>query len=169
MQVFPRIDAVAVMPRELGALVPIGQFFPKRADFVLAQKTEIELPVAADRQRLIEQADLFECGSFEYKTNRRKSIPGKLLQEIVVFDPIVEFFAAGDHHAVDGVLLPARRQRAGGKGIRLARHRLLRGRSADRIGLRAGAGFRADHGGHVRAAQSVHRHSLRRDRSKSSS
>ena len=73
--------------------------------------------------------------------------------------------AAGHHHAQHGVLVPARRQRAGRKGVRLARHRLLRGGSADLVGLRAGAGFRADHGGHVRAAQSDHRHSLRRDRS----
>ena len=73
--------------------------------------------------------------------------------------------AAGHHHAVDGVLLPARRQRAGGEGVRLARHRLLRGRGADRLRLRAGAGFCADHGGHVRAAQSHDRHSLWRDRS----
>ena len=75
--------------------------------------------------------------------------------------------AAGHHHAQHGVLVPARRQRAGGKGVRLARHRLLRGGSADLVGLRAGAGFRADHGGHVRAAQSGDRHSLWRDRSAS--
>ena len=73
--------------------------------------------------------------------------------------------AAGHHHAQHGVLVPARRQRAGRKSVRLARHRLLRGGSADLVGLRAGAGFCADHGGHVRAAQSGHRHSLRRDRS----
>ena len=65
-----------------------------------------------------------------------------------------------------GVLVPARRQRAGGKGVRLARHRLLCGGSPDLVGFRAGAGFRADHGGHVRAAQSDDRHSLWRDRSK---
>src|SRR4051794_1551913 len=47
----------------------------------------------------------------------------------------------------------------------MARHRLLRGGGADLVGLRAGAGFRADHGGHVRAAQSDHRHSLWRHRS----
>ncbi|MFK4636146.1 ABC-type dipeptide/oligopeptide/nickel transport system permease component [Bradyrhizobium elkanii] len=64
-----------------------------------------------------------------------------------------------------GVLVPARGQCAGGKGVRLARHRLLRGRGADRVRLRAGAGLRADHGGHVRSAQSDDRHPLRRDRS----
>ena len=40
---------------------------------------------------------------------------------------------------------------------------------ADLVGLRAGAGFRADHGGHVRAAESDHRHSLWRHRSQGSS
>ena len=73
--------------------------------------------------------------------------------------------AAGHHHAQHGVLVPARRQRAGGKSVRLARHRLLRGGSADLVGLRAGAGFCADHGGDVRAVQSRDRHSLWRDRS----
>ena len=75
--------------------------------------------------------------------------------------------AAGHHHAQHGVLVPARRQCAGGKSVRVARHRLLRGGSADFVGLRPGAGLRADHGGHVRAAQSDDRHSLWRDRSKS--
>ncbi len=62
--------------------------------------------------------------------------------------------AAGHHHARHGVFVPPRRQRAGGESVRLARHRLLRGRGAARLRFRAGAGFRADHGGHVRHAQS---------------
>ena len=61
--------------------------------------------------------------------------------------------AAGRHYARHGVLVPARRQRAGREGVRLARHRLLRGRGADRLRLRAGAGLRAHHGDHVRAAE----------------
>ena len=71
----------------------------------------------------------------------------------------------GRHHARHGVLVPARRQRAGREGVRLARHRLVRGRGADRVGLRAVAGLRADHGDHVCRAQSHHRHPLRPDRS----
>ena len=41
----------------------------------------------------------------------------------------------------------------------------LRGRGADRVGLRAGAGLRAHHGDHVRRAQPPDRHALRPDRS----
>ena len=74
--------------------------------------------------------------------------------------------AAGDHHPQHGFLVPARRQCAGGKSIRLARHRLLCGGSLDLVGFRAGAGFCADHGGNVRAAQSDDRHSLWRYRSR---
>src|SRR5207302_11044761 len=73
--------------------------------------------------------------------------------------------AAGRHHAWHGVFIPARRQRAGREGLCLARHRLVRGRSADRIGLRAGAGFCADHGSDVCRAQPADRHPLRPDRS----
>src|SRR5262249_14907718 len=73
--------------------------------------------------------------------------------------------AAGDHHARHGVLVPARRQRAGREGVRLARHRLVRGGGADRLRLRSAAGLRAHHGGDVRGAQSVDRHPLRGDRS----
>ena len=65
----------------------------------------------------------------------------------------------------NGVLLPARRQRAGGEGVRLARHRLVRGRGPDRVRFRAAAGIRAHHGGDVRGAQPADRHPLRRDRS----
>ena len=61
--------------------------------------------------------------------------------------------AAGGDHARHGVLLPARRQRAGREGVRLARHRLLRGRGAAAIGLRAGAGLRAGDGDPLRGAQ----------------
>ena len=71
----------------------------------------------------------------------------------------------GRHHARHGVLVPARRECAGREGVRLARHRLLRGRGADRVRLRTGAGLRAHDGDHVRAAQSGDRRSLRRDRS----
>ena len=63
--------------------------------------------------------------------------------------------AAGHHHARHGVLVSARRQRTGRKGVRLAGHRLVRGRGADRVGFRAGAGLRADHGDPVRRAQSA--------------
>ncbi len=41
--------------------------------------------------------------------------------------------ASGGDHARHGVLVPPWRQRAGGEGVRLARHRLLRGRGADRV------------------------------------
>src|SRR5262249_25835286 len=50
-------------------------------------------------------------------------------------------------------------------GLRLARHRLVRGRGADRVRFRAAAGLRAHHGGDVRGAQSRHRRPLRGDRS----
>src|SRR4051794_34360855 len=75
--------------------------------------------------------------------------------------------AAGHHHPEHGIFVSARSQRAGGEGIRLARHRLLRGRSLDLIGFCAGAGLRAHDGGHVCAAQPDHRYPLRRDRPKS--
>src|SRR6202044_462607 len=73
--------------------------------------------------------------------------------------------AAGHHHARDGVLVPARRQRAGRESVRLARYRLLRGGGATRLRLRASAGFRADHGGDVCRAQPDDRRALRPDRS----
>src|SRR6185369_4168660 len=73
--------------------------------------------------------------------------------------------AAGGDHAWHGVLLPARRQRPGGEGLRLAGHRLLCRRGADLVRLRAVAGLRAHHGGPLRGAQPDHRHSLRRHRS----
>jgi peptide/nickel transport system permease protein len=44
------------------------------------------------------------------------------------------------------------RQCAGGKGFRLARHRLLCGRGAGGVGLRRGAGFRPGDGALVRAS-----------------
>src|SRR5262249_22730796 len=69
--------------------------------------------------------------------------------------------AAGGHHARHGVLVPARRQRAGREGVRVARNRLLRGGSADRLRLRAGAGLRAHHGGYLRGPETRHRRSLR--------
>ena len=71
----------------------------------------------------------------------------------------------GGDHARHGVLVSPRRQCAGGEGVRLARYRLVCGRGADRVGLRALAGFRAHHGDHVCRAQSHHRHPLRPDRS----
>ena len=58
--------------------------------------------------------------------------------------------AAGHHHAQHGVLLRARGQRAGGEGVLLAGHRLVRGRRAGQLGLRRRAGFRPHHGGAVR-------------------
>ena len=54
---------------------------------------------------------------------------------------------------------------AGGKGVCLARYRLLCRRGADRLRLRPGAGFRAGDGGAVSAAEPGHRHRLRIDRS----
>ena len=72
---------------------------------------------------------------------------------VVVHLRVPQRDAAGGDHARHGVLLPARRQRAGREGVRLARHRLLRGGGADRLRLRARAGLRADHGGDVRGAE----------------
>src|SRR5262245_34566683 len=73
--------------------------------------------------------------------------------------------APGRHHARYGVFLPARRQRAGREGVRLARHRFVRGRGADRVGFCAAAGLRAHHGGDVCRAQPLDRRALRPDRS----
>src|SRR3546814_2150558 len=64
-----------------------------------------------------------------------------------------------------GVLLPARRQRAGRESVLLARHRHLRHRGADRLGLCADPGLRADHGADVCGTQPRHRRALHRDRS----
>src|SRR5262249_36792537 len=58
-----------------------------------------------------------------------------------------------------------RRQRAGREGVRLARHRLFRGRGVDRVRFCAAAGLRAHHGGDVCRAQPVDRRALRPDRS----
>src|SRR5262249_46137491 len=73
--------------------------------------------------------------------------------------------AAGRHHARHGVFLPARRQRARREGVRLARHRLVRGRGADRVGFCAAARLRAHHRGDVCRAQPADRCALRPDRS----
>ena len=72
--------------------------------------------------------------------------------------------AAGDHHARHGVLVSARRQRAGRKGVRLAGHRLLRDRGADRFGLRAGAGLRPHHGAASTSCSTCRSTCLRRGR-----
>ena len=77
---------------------------------------------------------------------------------------IPQCHAARHYHARYGVLISARRQRAGRKGLRLAWHRLIRSRGADRIGLCSGAGLCSDHGGDVRGAESPDRHSLWRCR-----
>src|SRR5712692_2630868 len=71
---------------------------------------------------------------------------------------------AGGRHARHGILVPARRRRAGREGVRLARHRLVCSGGVDRVRLRAAAGLRADPGGDVRRAQPDHRHPLRSDR-----
>src|SRR5438128_2415957 len=65
--------------------------------------------------------------------------------------------AAGDHAARDGVLLPARRQRAGGEGLRVARRGLVCAGGAHRLRLRARAGLRAADGHALRLPQPRHR------------
>ena len=57
-----------------------------------------------------------------------------------------------------GLLVPAGCQRAGGEGVRVAGGRVVCGRGADRLRLRAGAGVRARDGDPVRGAEPDRRH-----------
>ena len=124
-----------------------------------AALAQLVLPVAAlaifslaPLARITRAGMLAALGSEFIRTARASGLPRRTHRLCLC---LPQRGAAGHHDARNGVLVSARRQCAGREGLRLAGHRLLRGRGADRIGLRSGAGLRAGDGAALRPAQPV--------------
>ena len=164
-----RLDAFATAPPQITGFYLIdslvtGKFetFPRRARQLLLPGITLAIFSLAPITRMT-RASMLAVLASDFVRTARASGPRHPHRHHHLRLP--QRHAAGDHHARHGVLVPARRQCAGRESVRLAGHRLLRGGSADHLGLRAGAGLRADHGDPLCGAQSDHRPSLRRHRS----